>query len=149
LLHSAPSDRLNRLPVNVLMNKFLSALLLTLVVAQLAVVAADTKSDTPPAKQQFLYVLRLVPRLHDDKAWTAADNAVVGRHFNRLKAASDRGQVILAGRTKEAGDKTMGLVIFESADESAARDFMNSDPAVVEKIMTATLHPYAIAVRAK
>jgi uncharacterized protein len=132
------------------MNKFS---LLTLVVAQLlaplATAAADTKSAPAPAKQHFLYVLRLVPRLHDDKAWSPADEAVIGRHFNHLKAATDRGQVVIAGRTQESGDKTMGLVIFEAADESAARAFMDSDPAVAEKIMTAELHPYAIALRGK
>jgi uncharacterized protein YciI len=73
----------------------------------------------------------------------------VGRHFNHLKAATERGQVVLAGRTQEAGDKTFGLVIFTAADETAARAFMNSDPAIVENVMTATLHPYAIALRAK
>jgi uncharacterized protein len=110
---------------------------------------AESTPAAAPAKRQFLYVLRLVTRLHDDKAWTPADNEIIGRHFNRLKAATERGQVILAGRTTESGDKTMGLVIFEAADEDAAREFMNTDPAVVGNLMTATLHPYAIAVRAK
>jgi uncharacterized protein YciI len=125
-------------------------LLTVVILARLAAFAANEKSPSEAAAtQHFLYVLRLVPRLHDDKAWTAADNAAVSRHFNHLKAATERGQVILAGRTREAGDKTMGLVIFAAADEAAARAFMHSDPAIVEKIMTATLHPYAIALRAR
>jgi uncharacterized protein YciI len=128
--------------------KYLRCLLLALCLAPGLAFAAEAKASAP-AKPQFLYVLRLVPRLHDDKAWTPADEAVIGRHFNHLKAAAERGQVILAGRTQEAGDKTMGLVIFEAADEAAARAFMNSDPAVAEKIMTASLHPYAIAMRGK
>ena len=41
------------------------------------------------------------------------------------------GQVILAGRTSEALDKTFGLVIFEAESKTAARLFMESDPAVV------------------
>jgi uncharacterized protein YciI len=96
---------------------------------------------------QFLYVLRLVPRLHDEQAWTDADHAALGRHFAYLQAAAERGQVILAGRTAEPLDRTFGVVIFEAASEAAARAFMAGDPAVAEKIMTAELHPYRVAVR--
>ncbi|HET9694449.1 MAG TPA: YciI family protein [Steroidobacteraceae bacterium] len=113
--------------------------------------AADAPSReggavTNPA-QQFLYVLRLVPRLHDDAAWTEADNAAVARHFEHLKQATAAGKVILAGRTREPGDKTFGLVIFEAADEAEAQRFMAADPAVVAGVMTATLHPYAVALQ--
>lgn len=96
---------------------------------------------------QFIYLLRLVPRLHDDGAWTRADGDAVDRHFQRLQEAAARGTVVLAGRTQEAGKDTFGLVIFEADDETAAREFMETDPAVVAGVMTATLHPYAIAVR--
>ena len=99
--------------------------------------------------QQYLYVLRLVPRLHDEGAWTDADNAAVSRHFAHLKEATASGRVILAGRTLEPGDRTFGLVIFEAPDEAEARLFMESDPAVVAGVMTATLHPYAVALQRK
>lgn len=107
---------------------------------------APTEMKPPPPKQ-FLYVLRLVPRLHDDRAWTDADQAIVHRHVAHLKAATDRGQLVLAGRTQEPGDRTFGLVVFHAPDEAAARAFMESDPTVVENIMTAELHPYQIAFR--
>jgi uncharacterized protein YciI len=96
---------------------------------------------------QFLYVLRLVPRLREEKAWTDADHAAIGRHFTYLQAAAERSQLILAGRTAEPLDRTFGLAIFEAADEAAARGFMERDPAIAEKIMTAELHPYRVAVR--
>ena len=105
---------------------------------------AEVGSEKP---QQFLYVLRLSPRLHDDRAWTDADNAAVARHFAQLKEATANGRVILAGRTLEPGDRTFGLVIFEARDETDARRFMESDPAVVAGVMTATLHPYAVALQ--
>lgn len=98
---------------------------------------------------QFVYVLHLVPRLHDDQAWTESDHAVIGWHFAHLKAATERGQVILAGRTDEPGHKTCGLVIFEAPDAEAALAFMASEPAVKEGIMTAILHPYAVALQRK
>jgi uncharacterized protein YciI len=102
-----------------------------------------------PKLKQWVYVLRLIPRLHDDQAWTDADKAAVSRHFAHLSAATKAGQVILAGRTTEPGDRTFGLVVFEAADEAAARTFMASDPSVVEKVMTAELHPYAVALQRK
>jgi len=43
----------------------------------------------------------------------------------------------------------MGLVIFTAPDETAAREFMNADPCVVAGVMTATLHPYGLALLAK
>ena len=128
----------------------LVVLLGALVLAALPGFAAETKpspsaGDAKP--KQFIYVLKLVPRLHDDKAWTEADKAIGSRHFAHLTAATKAGQVILAGRTLASGEKTFGLVIFEAADEAAARAFMNSDPAVAEKIMTAEVHPYLVALQ--
>jgi uncharacterized protein YciI len=96
---------------------------------------------------QFLYVLRLVPRLREEQAWTDADHAAIGRHFAYLQTAAERGQVILAGRTTEPLDRTFGLVVFAAADEAAACAFMAADPAIAAKIMTAELHPYRVAVR--
>jgi uncharacterized protein len=57
------------------------------------------------------------------------------------------GQVILAGRTIEPLDRTFGLVIFEADSNTAAAEFMRSDPAVGAGLMTATLHPYTIALQ--
>jgi uncharacterized protein YciI len=95
----------------------------------------------------YIYVLRLTPRFHDENAWTKEDHAVAQRHFERLKAAAERGPVILAGRTEEAANKTFGIVIFEAPDEKTARVFMENDPAVKSGLMTAELHPYLIAVQ--
>ena len=109
--------------------------------------AQDPKPETKP--QQFIYVLRLVPRLHSDAAWTKEDEMVIARHLTRFRHAVDKGELILAGRTKEPGDKTFGIAIFEAADEAAARAFMESDPAVVAGLMTAELHPFAVALQRK
>jgi uncharacterized protein YciI len=108
--------------------------------------AASTEMKQPSPKQ-FIYVLRLVPRLHDDNAWTEADQAVIKAHVAHLKTATDRGKLMLAGRTLEPGDKTFGLVVFTASDEADARAFMNADPAVTGGIMTAELHLYHVAFR--
>ena len=100
-------------------------------------------------RKQFIYVLRLVPRLHSDTNWTKDDEAALDRHFARFKHAIETGELILAGRTIEPGDKTFGVAIFEAPGEVAARAFMESDPAVVAGLMTAELHPFAVALERK
>ena len=113
--------------------------------------ASTTASAPSPAKAMtrptFLYVLRLAPNLQQDSAWTDRERGLVGAHFQYLKAATEAGQVLLAGRTNEPLDKTFGLVIFEADDEAAARRFMEGDPAVKAGVMLATLHPYAVALK--
>lgn len=111
--------------------------------------AASNEMKPPPPPKEFLYVLRLIPRLHDDKAWTEADQAAINGHVAHLKAATDRGQLVLAGRTLEPGDRTFGLVVFLAPNEEVARAFMNADPAVAGGIMTAELHPYHVAFRGR
>ncbi len=106
--------------------------------------AQEPKPDKP---KQFIYVLHLVPRLYDDANWTKEDKAVLGRHFNRFKDAAASGQLILAGRTSEPGNKTFGIAVFEANDEKAAQKFMNDDPTVIAGIMTAELHPFAVALQ--
>ena len=111
-----------------------------------ALPAQEPTADKP---KQFIYVLHLVPRLYDDKAWTTEDKAAVDRHLANFKEAIQSGQLILAGRTREPGDKTFGIAIFEAVDEEAARKFMEADPAVVAGVMTAELHPFAVVLQRK
>ncbi len=49
------------------------------------------------------------------------------RHLARFKHAIETGELILAGRTRESGDKTFGIAIFEAKDEADARTFMESE----------------------
>ena len=121
---------------------FVIAMVGVLVVVQ-PLPGEESQAEKP---KQFIYVLRLVPRLYDDKNWTKEDNAVLERHFARFQEAIKSRQLILAGRTKEPGDKTFGVAIFEAPDEAAARAFMQADPAVSGGLMTAELHPFAVAL---
>jgi uncharacterized protein YciI len=107
------------------------------------------EESQPARPKQFIYVLHLVPRLYADANWTDEDKKVLQRHFVRFQEAIKAGKLILAGRTSESGDKTFGVAIFEAQDEAAARKFMEEDPAVAAGLMTAELHPFAVALEHK
>lgn len=124
----------------------------SVVIALLALAGLPLHAAGAPerkARMQFVYVLQVAPRFQDEVSWTDTEYAVVARHFERLAQAVESGQVIIAGRTTESLDKTFGLVIFEAESEAEAAEFMRSDPAVNAGLMTATLHPYAVALLRK
>lgn len=109
--------------------------------------AAQEARKKEEKRKQFVYVLKLVPRLLDEKAWTKQDGEIVGRHFRRLQRLHKEGRVILAGRTLNESDPSQfGVVIFEADSEEDARHFMSEDDAVKEKIMTAQLFPFSVAL---
>src|SRR5689334_8202026 len=101
------------------MNPYLRTLALSFVF--LSILAPSIRSADPGGAKlkQFIYVLRPVPRLYSDSAWTDSDKAAVSRHFVRFQQAIETGQLILAGRTSETGEKTFGIAIFEAADEAS------------------------------
>jgi uncharacterized protein YciI len=124
--------------------RFIVPLICTFTIGQ-SLPAQAPKTEKP---RQFIYVLRLVSRLYSDSNWTKEDKTVLERHFARFQAAKS-GQLILAGRTKEPGDKTFGIAIFEASDEEAARKSMQADPAIAGGLMMAELHPFAVALERK
>ena len=121
--------------------------ILAALAALVIVPAGQALAPQGQARQQYVYVLQVAPPFQMEASWTDTENAVVAQHFERLVRATQSGQVILAGRTEEPLDRTFGLVIFEADSEAAAREFMQSDPAVIAGLMTATLHRYAIALQ--
>lgn len=135
-------------PIKIFMKQFFYfCILVTDLQVGLSQLAAQEPS--PTRQKQFIYVLRLVPRLYDDKAWTKEDTMALDRHVARFKHAIETGELILAGRTLEPGDKTFGIAVFLAPDEAEARQFMESDPAVVAGLMTAELHSFAVAFERK
>jgi len=94
---------------------------------------------------QFIYVLRLIPRLIKEEAWTEADKIIIEEHFSYLQLLQKSGKLILAGRTTLDDDDNFGLVIIKSS-EVEANEMMHNDPALKKGIMTATLYPYRVAL---
>ncbi len=119
------------------------------IACSLLLASMNLHAQTPAARPQFVYILRVLPSFHTAQAWNDKENAAVGKHFERLAQATAQGQVILAGRTKKVLAQTFGIVIFEADNEQLARQFMEADPAVVAGLMAATLHPYAVALQRK
>lgn len=107
---------------------------------------AQDSTKTKP--KEWLGVLTLTEKFTDEKNWTAADQQVVGQHFQRLVKMKTEGIVVLAGRMELAmNDPEMkGLVVFYAGNEKEAQQFMQSDPAVKAGIMQAKVFPYGIAV---
>jgi len=118
--------------------------LLALMLSGLCLPALGLRAEAAGNRQQFIYILRVTPEFRDERNWTEKQLAVVGRHFERLARSR---QVILAGRTTEALANTFGIVIFVADDAEAARKFMEHDPAVIAGLMSATLHPYTVALQ--
>jgi uncharacterized protein YciI len=77
------------------------------------------------------------------------ERETVSRHFAYLKDLTEKGVMILMGRTQNNDKSTFGIAVFEAEDESAARKIMENDPAVLGGVMTATLYPYKIALMRK
>jgi uncharacterized protein len=126
------------------MKKLLAVLLVSLFLCGAAVSRESREKDE---KKQFIYVLKLIPRLLEEKNWTKEDGEIVGRHFRRLRQLHKEGKVILAGRTLNESDPSQfGVVIFVADSEAEARRMMEADDAVKEKIMTAQLFPFSVAL---
>ncbi len=131
------------------MNGILKRSLIGASAAASMLAAGQLPAQQVQTPEQYVYVLQVAPAFQQEASWTETENVTIEQHFERLAQATKAGQVILAGRTEEPLDKTFGIVIFEADSEAAAREFMQSDPAVVAGLMTATLHPYAVALQRK
>ena len=106
--------------IGMLRSRYLFLPVLALTIAMLLNMAkAVDQPGTQP--KQFIYILRLVPRPYSDANWTKDDKMALDRHFARFQHSIQTGELILAGRTSEPGDKTFGTAIFEAKDEAAAR----------------------------
>jgi uncharacterized protein YciI len=94
--------------------------------------------------QQYIYVMRPIPRLHSAQGWTAAEGQVAARHLAHLKQLTDAGTAIIVGRTPTVDSTTFGMVIIEAGSIEQARQIMQSDPIVQEGLFTAELFPFRV-----
>ena len=95
---------------------------------------------------QWLYFLKPARLEMLTDGPTPEEAETVSRHFAYLQDLTQKGVMILMGRTQNNDESTLGICIFEAEDESAARMIMESDPAVRAGVMCAVLYPYKIAL---
>ena len=99
--------------------------------------------------KQWIYLLKPSRLEMVTESATPEESETVSRHFAYLKDLTEKGVTILMGRTQNNDENTLGIVIFEAEDESAARNIMESDPAVMAGVMRAELFPYRVALMRK
>ena len=98
---------------------------------------------------QWIYVLKVTRLEMLTEGSTPEEDEIVGRHFAYLKNLTEKGVMILMGRTQNNDESTFGVAIFEAENEEAARTIMENDPAVAGGVMCATLYPYRVALMRK
>jgi uncharacterized protein YciI len=96
----------------------------------------------------FIYQLKLSPAYRVESNWTDETRKIISDHFNHLKQNCDKGKVLLAGKSDLAISDTenFGICIFEAESKEDAQKFMDSDPTVINGVMTARLFPFSLAM---
>lgn len=96
----------------------------------------------------FTYILKLTDHYQDPAHWDDDTNKKLDMHWNYLVGLHARGVMQFVGRTSYMpGHKDLfGIAVFSAADEAEATGIMQDDPAVVNGIMTATLHPFNLSL---
>jgi uncharacterized protein YciI len=96
--------------------------------------------------KEYLYVLKPTRLAMLTDGPTEHEQKVVAEHFAHLSRLTEAGVMILVGRTQNADETTVGLAIFCAESDEAAREIVNSDPIVINGVMTASLFPYRVAL---
>ena len=113
------------------------------------IITEQHKRKPEQPKSQWLYYLRPARLGMVTEEATPEEAATVSRHFAYLKDLTEKGVMIIVGRTQNKDENTFGIAVFEAEDESAARRIMENDPAVIGGVMRATLYPYRVALMRK
>ena len=90
----------------------------------------------------FLYKIQPVRPAMLTEGSTETESKTVSEHFEYLKSLTEKGTVMLAGRTQNRDYSSFGIVIFSAESEEKAREIMSNDPAVKNRVFPAELFPY-------
>jgi len=93
-------------------------------------------------KEQYSYIIKPSRPEMLTEGPTDEENEIISQHFNYLKELTESGIVALAGRTLNTDESSFGIVILYANSEKEALDLMMNDPAVTNKLMTASLFPF-------
>lgn len=92
---------------------------------------------------EWVYFLH-PPRDDFAATMTEEEQAVWGSHFERLQRLLADGVLVLAGPT--LGPINTGICVFEAPDEAAAREIMETDPAVASGFATGELREFRVSL---
>ncbi|MBY0111752.1 MAG: YciI family protein [Phycisphaerales bacterium] len=94
----------------------------------------------------FLLILRATRLEMLTQGPTDAERETIAAHFAYLTKLQADGTLSLAGRTTNSDERTLGIAIFQAADEAAARALVAADPCVTRGVMSAELLPFRVAI---
>jgi uncharacterized protein len=77
---------------------------------------------------------------------TEREASIVGEHFRYLQGLVAEGVVLMAGRTLNNDDRTIGIVVFVAESEAKAAEMMGDDPSVKQGVMKAEVFPFGLAL---
>ncbi|MCU0317007.1 MAG: hypothetical protein MUC92_10480 [Fimbriimonadaceae bacterium] len=77
---------------------------------------------------------------------TEEEWGALGDHITFWQSMSDRGLVLLLGRTQTNGPETIGLGIFLAPSYEGAKQLVQADPAVRGGVFKGFVFPYKVAV---
>lgn len=90
------------------------------------------------------YLYKLTPKRNDFiETVTPEDNRILSEHFSYLEKLLETKELVLAGPCL---DGSLGIVILRTHSHDRAQVLMENDPAVVDGVMEATLHPFRISL---
>ncbi|MGE0800247.1 MAG: YciI family protein [Lautropia sp.] len=95
---------------------------------------------------QFVYRVRPTRLGMLTDSPTEREAQAVGEHFAYLSGLTDRGTVLMAGRTLTADEQTFGIAVLVADTPEQAEAIMNGDPAVEQGVMRAELFPFQIVL---
>ena len=91
---------------------------------------------------QFLYRIQPVRPEALTGGFTEDEKRMISEHFEYLKRLTEKGTVLLAGRTTNTDNSSFGIVVLYADSGEAARKIVESDPAVANRVFRAELFPY-------
>jgi uncharacterized protein YciI len=97
-------------------------------------------------QKQWLYRIQPSRKEMLTEGPTPEEDKLVGEHFAYLQNLTEKGIVMLAGRTLNTDPSSFGIVIFRAEDEKEARKIFEDDPAVKAGVFKGELFPYSMAL---
>jgi uncharacterized protein YciI len=94
---------------------------------------------------QFLYKTSATRLAMVTEGPNDAERPILEQHFDYLESLTERGIVLVFGRTQNMDAGTFGIVIFRAGSKDEAESIMSNDPAVKHAVMRAELYPYKVA----